>query len=574
MKPLLLGYAADKKPVRLTAEERKTHMHVIGSSGTGKSKFLEALIRQDLQSRQGFCLIDPHGSLYHDVLNFCAFKVFRRDIVLLDLSNPQSVIGFNPFKRPHDGDISVQVDRRIAATVHAWGVAGTDETPTLERTLRLIYTTLIENRLSFHHAQYLIDFNSKQIRSDFVKSLASPLIRREWEELEQLKAKDFRSEVLSAKNRLFRLLTSKALTRFLNASRTMLDLSDIIESGKVLLVNLAPSSHLSAENAKVFGALLVNEFFEAAATRNIRGGRKPNPYFLYLDEFQTFVSIDIARMLDQVRKFGLFTVLAHQRFGQLDEDVTDAVLANCRIKAVFGGLPVESARLMAEEMFIGELDPMKIKVSIYQTKFWPHYSRDTVYTRMNSSGHSLGRGGNRALSAGNGAVQGQFFDVGDWFSSGEVVGTSFVATQSSSFVTGEHSSETDFSGEAVGEADVPILFPVPFKELSSIQFFTPEEQLLQLTAALKEQFGRHCFIKVLDQKTQPMAVPFVDTFRPRSENVAWYQEFLQKRAKAWSAKAVDEEIAAEEARLTKVPAGSGRSKAGATAPWADFFGKE
>jgi len=574
VRPLLFGYAADKKPITLNADERKTHMHVIGSSGTGKSKFLESLIRQDLRNRQGFCLIDPHGSLYHDVLNYCAFKVLKRDIILLDLSSPESVIGFNPFKQEHGGDVSVQVDRRIAATVHAWGVSGTDETPTLERTLRLIYTTLIENQLSFHHAQYLIDFNSKQIRSEFIKSVASPLIRREWEELEQLKAKDFRAEVLSAKNRLFRLLTSKALTRFLNASQTILDIADIIENGKVLLVNLAPSDQLSAENAKVFGALLVNEFFEVAQRRNTAPGGKPRPYFLYLDEFQTFVSIDIARMLDQVRKFGLFTVLAHQRFGQLDQDITDAVLTNCRVKAVFGGLPVPSARLMAEEMFIGELDPMKIKVSIYQTKFWPKYSRDSVYTRSTSSGHSLGKGGNRALSGGSGEIQGQFFGPGDWFTYGDIVGNSLSVTQSSSFVIGEHSSETDFTGEATAEADVPIILPVPFTELSSVQFFTPEEQLLQLTAALKEQFGRHCFIKILDQKTQPMAVPFVDTFLPRSENIEWYQDFLHKKAQATPADSVDQEIAAEHESLTKSATTSNNSQAKAETAWADFFGKE
>jgi ABC-type transporter Mla maintaining outer membrane lipid asymmetry ATPase subunit MlaF len=59
-------------------------MHVIGSSGSGKSKFLESLIRQDLTSQQGFCLIDPHGTLYRDVLDYCAHHVLKRDIILLE----------------------------------------------------------------------------------------------------------------------------------------------------------------------------------------------------------------------------------------------------------------------------------------------------------------------------------------------------------------------------------------------------------------------------------------------------------------------------------------------------------
>ncbi|HET9365513.1 MAG TPA: hypothetical protein VFP71_10955 [Candidatus Angelobacter sp.] len=98
-------------------------------------------------------------------------------------------------------------------------------------------------------------------------------------------------------------------------------------------MNLAPSDYLSSENARVFGALLVNEFFEVALRRIPKYKKDFKNFYLYLDEFQTFVSLDIVKMLDQVRKFRLFTVLAHQRFGQPDQDLCDSVLTNCRIKA-------------------------------------------------------------------------------------------------------------------------------------------------------------------------------------------------------------------------------------------------
>jgi hypothetical protein len=577
MNPLLLGNGADGRKIELSDEDRHAHMHVIGSSGSGKSKFLEWIMRQDLQSGQGFCLIDPHGTLYKDVLNWCAFKVLSRDIILLDLSEPDDVIGFNPFKKVSQGDFSVQVDRRISATMHAWGVPNTDDTPTLERTLRLIYTALIEQSLSFHHAQFLVDFNSRDIRTSLISKISSALVRREWEELQQLKARDWRSEVLSAKNRLFRLLTSKTLARFLNASGKVLDLADIIEKGKILLVNLAPSDHLSAENARVFGALLVNEFFEVARRRVPDYGKELQPYFLYLDEFQTFVNLDITKMLDQVRKYKLFTVLAHQRFGQLDEDLCDAVLTNSRIKAVFGGLPVESARMMAEEMFISELDPKKIKVAIYQTKFWPQYSRDKIYTSSYSTGHSTGTGDNRALSSGVNQVSGEFFQPGDWFSSGSPAGHSVTVSYSNNQVFGRHTSETNFSGDAYGEADVPILLPVPFQELSSLQFFATEEQLTALTASLKEQFGRHCFIKIHHHKTQPMRVPFLDMNVPPQQNLNWYKQRLMRLAHALPSHVVDEAIAREEARFSETKPGqhsSGTQKSATPGLWHEVLGKE
>ena len=104
-----------------------------------------------------------------------------------------------------------------------------------------------------------------------------------------------------------------------------------------------------------FGTPESRSIFEAALERRKQGGRDADPYYIYLDEFQNFVSLDIARMLAEVRKFGLFLILAHQYFEQLDEDITAAAMNNCQIKAVFGGLSVTNARLMTEELFIGSI---------------------------------------------------------------------------------------------------------------------------------------------------------------------------------------------------------------------------
>src|SRR5690242_21674739 len=102
-KAILLGQAANGKPVSVSPEMRRaTHMHVIGGSGTGKSKFLEWLIRQDMKNRQGLCVIDWHGTLCKGVLEWCHqhdVGIFDddRSIILLDPSHPEFVSGFNPF---------------------------------------------------------------------------------------------------------------------------------------------------------------------------------------------------------------------------------------------------------------------------------------------------------------------------------------------------------------------------------------------------------------------------------------------------------------------------------------------
>lgn len=278
MKPLFLGYGARGRAIRLKPDDRKIHMHVLGSSGSGKSRFLEWMIRGDLKNRQPFCLVDPHGELYDAVVAFAARHVLDREIILLNLSEPDSVVSFNPFRKSAETDISVQVERRVTATMHAWGVENADETPTLARTLRLIYTVMIEQGLGLPQAEHLLNFSAKDVRSFLIEGLESPFIRREWMELHDLKPKDWRDEILSAKNRLFKLLTSSALKRFMGLAGVSIDLRDVMDKGKILLVNLRQSKSLSYEAARTFGALLVNEFFEAATLRSSRPGRDPDPY--------------------------------------------------------------------------------------------------------------------------------------------------------------------------------------------------------------------------------------------------------------------------------------------------------
>src|SRR4051794_38939655 len=156
MNSRFIGFDACRNKVWLSPAERKAHMHVIGGTRSGKSKFLEWLMRGDLRNGQGFCLIDPHGTLYEAVLRYAAHHVLPQELVLLNLAKPDPIICFNPFRRLEGTDISVQVSRRVAATFRAWNVSTGDETPTLERMLRLAYTTVIEKNLGLGQARHLI----------------------------------------------------------------------------------------------------------------------------------------------------------------------------------------------------------------------------------------------------------------------------------------------------------------------------------------------------------------------------------------------------------------------------------
>jgi hypothetical protein len=195
-----------------------------------------------------------------------------------------------------------------------------------------------------------------------------------------------------------------------------------------------------------------------------------------------------------------------------------------------------------------------VKVCIYQTKFWPEYRRDKVYGKGSSSGSSRGTTSNAGAASFSGLASGQsFYTPDNWFGLPGSTGTTSELRSSGSTNTsssGYSDAETYASSES--EADIPIFFPVPFRELSSLQYHTIDEQLMELAKALKLQFQRHCFIQIRQQETQPMLVPFVEpitTFTYNRKNLDWYIQRQHDKQQALPAAEIDRLLEEQENAL-------------------------
>jgi len=61
----------------MPADAHDKHLYICGGTGSGKSKLLESLIRQNIaawhQIKCGLLLLDPHGSLYDSLLRWLAW---------------------------------------------------------------------------------------------------------------------------------------------------------------------------------------------------------------------------------------------------------------------------------------------------------------------------------------------------------------------------------------------------------------------------------------------------------------------------------------------------------------------
>lgn len=530
MKTLFVGYDEDNKRLELTVEDLQTHVHGIGASRSGKSKLIEWLCRELVRNRQGFCLIDPHGSVYDDVLRWLTYLQPKRDIILFNPSETGRIVGFNPFRRSR-GEVGVQVDRRVIATMKAWGARDTNDTPRLERWLRALYSVLIHSGHPIDVSRYLVSWAEKDIRDYLVRALPAGFARSQWEEIAAYKnPRDFADQIESTRNRLYRFLDRQQLQRIM-AAASGLDFERMIEGGQILLVNLQPSDVLTRENGRLLGSLLLNELWEYGMRRKVPpgGGEAAPPWFVIIDECQEFLTPDVDQMLDQAAKRGIHLMLFHQHLSQLEEEdrrIAEAVMTNARIKLVFGGLSRADARRMAEEIYPGQVDLQRVKFVLEQTKFWPVYTREKVY------GSSTG-GGEVSVS-GSAETSGESWDPGRgaWVPS------------SSSTTSGSSASSSSWSE---GVQDIPFLMPVPFKEASSVQLWSLEELLREAEDRLMEQYQRHFMIRRPGRKTVAAVTPYVKPFFVREERLAAY---VAKQLAAYpAAEEVDRAIAALHADL-------------------------
>ena len=278
MTSTFIGLDADKRRVFLSPDVRcKTHMHVIGGSGTGKSKFLEWLIREDIINRRGLCVIDWHGSLCDEVLAWCHHNDIgiyedTRSLIILNPSKPDFITGFNPFVS-NGADITTQISNRIDAMIRPWGITNTDEMPTFERVCRALFAFMIEMGETLPNAAKLLEFDAQRLREYAISEVREPHAASIWREIQRISTdkksgqRDWSGEVRSTQNRLARFIGSLAVRRFMGLRTGNIDLGEAMDDGSIILVNLARSEFLPKGAGRVFASLLLNQFFEATMRR-------------------------------------------------------------------------------------------------------------------------------------------------------------------------------------------------------------------------------------------------------------------------------------------------------------------
>ena len=364
---LYLGDNPHGERVELSAGERSTHLHVIGAAGSGKSRFLEHLIRQDIIEGRGVCVIDPHGTLYRRLMGWLSMQPYPSEKVrVMQPGREGWTFGFNPLA--FDGDDPDQLDFKLRALVEAtaqvWGSENTKRTPLLRMNLRILYGALVDLGLPISNARYLLQAKDTDgTRGKLIDDLTDPSLKHEWEQLGSYRTSEFQERFASTKNRLFELVGSPVLERIVSHG-VSLDTRRAMDEGEVILVDLSPQGdRFHRENATALGALLVNDFLLRARGRT----GEPKPFHLYIDECHRYITEDIVDILFEARKFGLHLTLAHQDLSQLrnlEGEIYGAIMSGAQTKVLFQIGEIEDAETIAKDRMFNQVREDRVRRGI------------------------------------------------------------------------------------------------------------------------------------------------------------------------------------------------------------------
>ena len=488
---LILGQITGRNAtLGLPRTERDKHLYICGGTGTGKSKFLENLVRQDIlawhKSKCGMLVIDPHGSMYDSIIRWLAWRGIDRPVIPIDLRQDDWIISYN-LLRQREADPAVLVDNITDAMAYVWGQGGTNQTPLFARWAGNVLRTLYENKFTLVEAEYLLNQVGKDIRYAMTADMEDKPSRQDWQFAATLSPKDFESQIGSTANRLQRFIRNQTMRAMFGQPKVSLDFGKALEEGAIILVSLATErAKVSKENTELFATLLLNDLWTAAQERGKREGVKP--FYVYLDEFQRFVTPTIAENLDEARGFGLHLTMAHQFPTQLldrgenGRRVYNSIMENASSKVVFRLSHEENLRAMAQWLFMGVMNPDEIKHQLFSTKVLEYREElKEVHGESHSAGSSYGMQRGHASGSGRGSTQGLYED--------EETNSS---SESESSFSSESESENESSSQSTthSKSYVPTLVPVLGKELSHVQFRSLDEQLFRAMAVLFDQQQR------------------------------------------------------------------------------------
>lgn len=337
------NFRGQSTPFGIKYADRRRHLYVVGKSGSGKSKLLELLIANDINSGRGVGVLDPHGDLVDNVLKIIP-KHRLKDVVIFDPSDLNFPASFNPLEQVPE---ALKMRVTIGFIEIFKKLFGTNWSPRLEHVLR--YTTLaLLDSPGTTVLSILKMLSNKNYRQMIVRNIKDNVVKNFWVNEFAGWSERFDSEAITPLlNKVGQFVATNMIRNIVGQPTNRFDFRKMMDEKKIILMKVSKGI-LGEENASLLGAIAVTKIYQAAMSRADTPEEQRTDFYFYVDEFQNFATDTFGEILSEARKYRLNLTIANQFLGQLDVPIRKTVFGNVGSMISFR-LGAEDASIMATE---------------------------------------------------------------------------------------------------------------------------------------------------------------------------------------------------------------------------------
>ncbi len=316
-------YREKKIPFGIKRHDRKRHAYIIGKSGTGKSKLIQLLAKNDIDNGFGCAILDPHGDLIDEVLKLIPQHRIN-DVVLFDPSDLNFPPSFNPL-------VQVPNELKMRVTIGFIEIFkkifSSNWSDRMEHVLRYSILALLSTPgatlLSIR--KMLID---EEYREVIIQNVQDKVVKNFWKNEYPTWQEQYDAGVISPLlNKVGQFVATDMIRNIVGQPVNKFDFREFMDQRKIVLMKVSKGI-LGDDNASLLGSMVVSRIYQAAMSRADIPLEEREDFYFYVDEFHTFATSSFDEILSESRKYGLNLTVANQFLGQLPEHVKKTVFGN------------------------------------------------------------------------------------------------------------------------------------------------------------------------------------------------------------------------------------------------------
>lgn len=397
-------YRGKKVEVRIKDSDRQRHIYIIGQTGSGKSYTMANLAVQDIQNGDGCCLIDPHGGLIDEYVLPNVPKERAEDIIYFDPADTQRPMGLNllEYDPRYPEQKTFVINELINIFDKLYNLSQTGG-PMFEQYMRNACQLIMDDPESgstlMEIPRVLADNKYRKYKLSKTNNI---VVKKFWEEEAEKAGGEaaLANMVPYITSKLNTFISNDYMRPIIAQQKSGFNFREIMDNQKIFLINLS-KGRIGDMNAMLLGLVMVGKLLMASLSRVDMPEEKRLPFYLYIDEFQNYVTDSIAVILSEARKYKLCLNMAHQYVGQLAKDnnttIKDAVFGNVGTILAYR-VGVEDAEIFAKqfEPVFNEYDVMNVDKFTFNLKLLI----DNTHARpFNVKGRTLPQGNPELVSA-------------------------------------------------------------------------------------------------------------------------------------------------------------------------------